>query len=107
MDSNDKSIVSITLEKGYKLVQEKKDKDDTPRYHRIAITKGNRMDLLEAQTREQERVIKGLENRNNKLEEYVRNTLVEHEKANKGLWTSLGLAMFSIVLTVVTNILFK
>lgn len=67
----------------------------------------NRMDLIEAQTREQERVIKGLENRNNKLEEYVRNTLVDHEKANKGLWTSLGLAMFSIVLTVITNILFK
>lgn len=66
----------------------------------------NRMDLLEAQTREQERVIKGLENRNNKLEEYVTNTLVEHEKANKGLWTSLGLAMFSIILTVITNILF-
>lgn len=66
----------------------------------------NRMDLLEAQTREQERVIKGLENRNNKLEEYVRNTLVDHEKANKGLWTSLGLAMFSIILTVITNILF-
>lgn len=66
----------------------------------------NRMDLIEAQTREQERVIKGLENRNNKLEEYVRNTLVDHEKANKGLWTSLGLAMFSIILTVITNILF-
>lgn len=66
----------------------------------------NRMDLIEAQTREQERVIKGLENRNNKLEEYVTNTLVEHEKANKGLWTSLGLAMFSIILTVITSILF-
>lgn len=66
----------------------------------------NRMDLIEAQTREQERVIKGLENRNNKLEEYVRNTLVEHEKANKGLWTSLALAMFSIILTVITSILF-
>lgn len=66
----------------------------------------NRMDLLEAQTREQERVIKGLENRNNKLEEYVRNTLVEHNKANKALWTSLGLAMFSIILTVIANILF-
>lgn len=66
----------------------------------------NRMDLLEAQTREQERVIKGLENRNNKLEEYVRNTLVEHEKTNKGLWTSLGLAMFSVILTMITNFIF-
>ena len=66
----------------------------------------SRMDLIEAQTREQERVIKGLENRNNKLEEYVRNTLVEIDKTNKGLWTSLGLAMFSVVLTVLTTILF-
>lgn len=66
----------------------------------------SRLDLIEAQTREQERVIKGLENRNSKLEEYVRNTLVDYEKANKGLWTSLGLAMFSIILTVITNILF-
>lgn len=66
----------------------------------------SRLDLIEAQTREQERVIKGLENRNNKLEEYVRNTLVEHEKANKGLWTSIGLAMFSVALTVITTILF-
>ena len=57
----------------------------------------SRMDLIEAQTREQERVIKGLENRNSKLEDYVR---------NKGLWTSLGLAMFSVVLTVITTILF-
>ena len=47
MDSNDVSIIKITLDKGYKLVQEKKDKDDTPRYHRIAITKGNIMDLLD------------------------------------------------------------
>lgn len=66
----------------------------------------SRLDLIEAQTREQERVIKGLENRNIKMEEYVRNTLVEHEKANRGLWTSLGLAMFSIILTVISNILF-
>lgn len=66
----------------------------------------SRLDLIEAQTREQERVIKGLENRNTKLEEYVRNTLVENNKANKALWTSLGLALFSVALTVITTILF-
>ena len=66
----------------------------------------SRLDLIEAQTREQERVIKGLENRNSKLEEYVRNTLVENNKANKALWTSLGLALFSVALTVITTILF-
>ena len=46
MDSNDKSIVNITLDKGYKLVQQK-NTDNTPRYHRIGITKGDRMDLLD------------------------------------------------------------
>lgn len=66
----------------------------------------SRMDLIEAQAREQNRVIKGLENRNNKLEEYVRDTLVEKDRTNKGLWTSIGLAMFSVVLTVITTILF-
>ena len=47
MDSDNKSIVNIVLNKDYKLVQEKKDKDDTPRYNRIAIAKGNNMDLLD------------------------------------------------------------
>lgn len=47
MDSDNKSIVKIVLNKDYKLVQEKKDKDDTPRYNRIAIAKGNNMDLLD------------------------------------------------------------
>lgn len=47
MDSNDVSIIKITLDKGYNLAQEKKDKDDTPMYHRIAITKGDRMDILD------------------------------------------------------------
>lgn len=65
----------------------------------------SRMDLIEAQTREQERVIKGLENRNNKLEEYVRDTLVQKNKDNKALWTAIGLAVFSVILTVITNIL--
>ena len=65
----------------------------------------NRMDLIEAQTREQERVIKGLEHRNDKLEEFVRSELVEKEKGNKALWTSIGVAAFSVILTVITNIL--
>ena len=47
MDSDNKSIVKIVLNKDYKLVQEKKDKDNTPRYNRIAIAEGNNMDLLD------------------------------------------------------------
>ena len=47
MDSDNKSIVKIVLNKDYKLVQEKKDKDNSPKYNRIAIAKGNNMDLLD------------------------------------------------------------
>ena len=47
MDSNDVSIVKITLDKGYKLVQQKNNTDNTPRYNRIGITKGDVMDLLD------------------------------------------------------------
>ena len=66
----------------------------------------SRIDLLEAQTREQERVIKALENRSNELEAFVRSNLVEKDRTNKALWTSIGLAMFSVMLTVITNIIF-
>ena len=66
----------------------------------------SRIDLLEAQTREQERVIKALENRSNEVEAFVRSNLVEKDRTNKALWTSIGLAMFSVMLTVITNIIF-
>ena len=43
----------------------------------------SRIDLLEAQTREQERVIKSLENRESTLEEFIRNNMNETNKSNK------------------------
>lgn len=65
----------------------------------------SRMDLIETQTREQERVIKSLEKRSNSLEDFIRNSLVEKEKTNRALWTSVALAIFSVVLTIITNII--
>lgn len=65
----------------------------------------NRIDLLEAQTREQERVIKSLENRNNKMEEFVRNNLNDKDKSNKNVWISIGIAMFTAVISFVMNLI--
>ena len=65
-----------------------------------------RIDSLEAQTREQERVIKGLETRNHSIEEFIRDSLVDNNKTNKALWTSIGLAVFSVVLTIISNLIF-
>ena len=65
-----------------------------------------RIDSLEAQTREQERVIKGLESRNNATEVCSRDSLVDNNKTNKTLWISIGLAVFSVVLTIISNLIF-
>ena len=65
----------------------------------------SRVDLLEAQTREQDRAIKQLENRNSTLEEFIRTNMNDNNKANKALWTSIGLAIFSVILNIFVNLL--
>ena len=65
----------------------------------------SRVDLLEAQSREQDRVIKQLENRNSTLEEFIRTNMNDNNKTNKALWTSIGLAIFSVILNIFINLL--
>lgn len=64
----------------------------------------SRVDLLEAQSREQDRVIKQLENRNSTLEEFIRTNINDDNKTNKALWTSIGLAIFSVILNIFVNL---
>ena len=64
----------------------------------------NRVDLLEAQTREQERVIKTLENRELTLEEFIRNNMNEANKSNKAVWVSVGLAFLTAALSFLINL---
>ena len=64
----------------------------------------NRVDLLEAQTREQERVIKSLENRELTLEEFIRNNMNEANKSNKAVWVSVGLAFLTAALSFFMNL---
>ena len=64
----------------------------------------NRVDLLEAQTREQERVIKTLENRELTLEEFIRDNMNETNKSNKAVWVSVGLAFLTAALSFLINL---
>ena len=64
----------------------------------------NRVDLLEAQTREQERVIKSLENRELTLEEFIRNNMNEANKSNKAVWASIGIAFLTAALSFLINL---
>ena len=64
----------------------------------------SRVDLLEAQTREQERIIRTLENRESTLEEFIRNNMNEANKSNKAVWVSIGLAFLTAALSFLINL---
>ena len=64
----------------------------------------SRVDWLEAQTREQDRVIKALESRELTLEEFIRNNMNEANKSNKAVWTSIGIAFLTAALSFFINL---
>ena len=64
----------------------------------------SRVDLLEAQTREQERIIRTLENRESTLEEFIRNNMNEANKSNKAVWVSIGIAFLTAALSFLINL---
>ena len=64
----------------------------------------SRVDLLEAQTREQERVIRTLENRESTVEEFIRNNMNEANKSNKAVWASIGIAFLTAALSFLINL---
>ena len=64
----------------------------------------SRVDLLEAQTREQERIIKTLEKREATLEEFIRDNMNEANKSNKTVWVSIGIAFLTAALSFIINL---
>lgn len=65
----------------------------------------SRIDNLEAQNREHDRIIKMLEKRNDNMEEFVRSSMHEGKKQQTGVFISLGLTVFSAILTMLLNLL--
>lgn len=66
----------------------------------------SRIDNLEAQNREHDRIIKSLEKRNNTMEEFVRKNMQDAKKQQTGVFISMGLALFSAVVSVVIGLMF-
>ena len=64
----------------------------------------SRIDNLEAQNREHERMIRSLEKRNNSMEEFVRTNMQDSRKQQISVFISLGLAVFSAVLSLIINL---
>jgi hypothetical protein len=66
---------------------------------------GSRIDALEAENREHDRIIKSLERRANTLEEFTRNNILDSKKQQTGVFISMGLAVFGAILSVIMNLL--
>lgn len=64
----------------------------------------SRIDNLEAQNREHERTIRSLEKRNDTMEEFVRNNMQDSRKQQISVFISLGMAVFSAVLSLIINL---
>ena len=64
----------------------------------------SRIDNLEAQNREHERTIRSLEKRNDTMEEFVRSNMNDSRKQQISVFISLGLAVFSAVLSLIINL---
>lgn len=66
----------------------------------------SRIDQLEAQNREHDKTIKSLERRNDTMEQFVRNNMQDSKKQQTGIFISMGLAVFSALISVVISMLF-
>ena len=63
-----------------------------------------RIDQLEAQNREHDKTIKSLENRSNTMEQFVRNNMQDSKKQQTGIFISMGLAVFSAIVSLIVSL---
>lgn len=61
----------------------------------------SRIDQLEAQNREHDKSIKSLEHRNDAMEQFVRNNMTDSKKQQTGVFISMGLAIFSGIISLI------
>ena len=66
----------------------------------------SRIDQLEAQNREHDKTIKSLERRNDTMEQFVRNNINDSKKQQTGIFISMGLAVFSALISLVVGMIF-
>lgn len=64
-----------------------------------------RIDQLEAQNREHDKTIKSLENRSSTMEQFVRNNMQDSKKQQTSIFISMGIAVFSAIVSLIFNLL--
>ena len=66
---------------------------------------GTRVDHLEAQNREHDRIIKSLENRASTMEKFTRDNMQDAKKQQTSVFISIGMAIFSAILSIIIGLL--
>ena len=66
----------------------------------------NKIEKIEAQNERHERQIKSLENRSSTMEEFVRKQMNDSKKQMSGVFVSMGIAIFSAVISVLVGLIF-
>ena len=64
-----------------------------------------RIDNLESQNREHDKTIRSLEKRNDTMEKFVRDNMQDSRKQQISIFISLGLAVFSAILSLLINLI--
>ena len=63
-----------------------------------------RVDHIEAQNERHEKSIQALEHRANEMEQFTRNNMIDSKKQMTSVYISLGMAIFSAVLSIITKL---
>lgn len=71
-----------------------------------AKTLNTRVDHLEAQNREHDKTLRSLEHRANEMEQFTRNNMNDAKKQQTSVFISMGLAVFSAIVSVIINFIF-
>lgn len=99
MDDNKISDMLLVLMQDIAVIKAKLDSIEEIKLDTKAI--GTRVDHLEAQNREHDRIIKSLENRANTMEKFTRDNMTDAKKQQMSVFISLGMAVFSAVLSLI------
>ena len=71
-----------------------------------AKTLNTRVDHLEAQNREHDKTLRSLEHRANEMEQFTRNGMNDAKKQQTSVFISMGLAVFSAIVSVLIGLVF-
>ena len=99
MDENKISDMLLTLMQDIAVIKAKLDAIEEIKLDTKSL--GTRIDHLEAQNREHDRIIKSLENRANTMEKFMRDNMSDAKKQQTSVFISIGMAVLSAVLSLV------